>query len=149
DPFLTPDNPARKALNKLKEATEHHKQNKRNKKIAKENFKKFKKPQEAFLAMMIQIGELSTNKNLSKFVRGHTPNIPWDSFAYLRNALRHQDEWGTTDYFTNLIDGTNTFINFKKWQNEMGILARRVSELKKKIWGNNPQAVCDSWLNAD
>ncbi|MHB9146849.1 MAG: ankyrin repeat domain-containing protein [Candidatus Amoebophilus sp.] len=146
DPLLNPNNPAREAFNKLVKTTKQYEQAKKNKKTVQKDFEKFKEPQEAFLAMVVQIGELATNKNISKFVREYMPTIPLDYLVDLRDAIIHQDEKGS-DYFSDLIDGTNTAIDFKAWQEEMEILNRKIADTKEKIWGNNPKALFENWIN--
>lgn len=101
---------------------------------------------EAFLAGMIQIGELATNKNLSRFVRHSMPTIPWEELVHCRDAIEHQDEHGFDAYFAGLVDGSNTSVNFKDWQEELKILAKRVSDAKLIIWTNDAQGVFEIWL---
>ncbi len=101
---------------------------------------------EAFLAGMIQIGELATNKNLSSFVRQKMPTIPWVKLVHLRDALEHQDEHGFSIYFENLVGGRDPSINFKKWQLELETLQKRIFEAKQMIWGDDPRVVFELWL---
>ncbi|MDI9634452.1 hypothetical protein QM565_01415 [Geitlerinema splendidum] len=104
---------------------------------------------EAFLAGMIQIGELTTNKNLSYFVRHYMPTIPWEDLVHCRDAIEHQDEHGFNTYFESIVNGSNTSINFKDWQEELKTLAQRVSDAKHPIWGNVPPAVFEMWLQKE
>ncbi len=104
---------------------------------------------EAFLAGMIQIGELSTNKNLSYFVRQHMPTIPWEGLVHCRDAIEHQDEHGFSTYFASIVEGSNLLINLTKWQEELKILSKRISDVKRTTWNPNPQAVFDTWLQRE
>ena len=104
---------------------------------------------EAFLAGMIQIGELSTNKNLSAFMKGFLPTIPWKDFIHCRDAIEHQDEHGFNIYFKGIVDGTNLSVDFTAWRKEMEHLKQRVAEVKQKIWGVNPKAKFEQWLEAE
>jgi hypothetical protein len=104
---------------------------------------------EAFLAGMIQIGELSTNKNLSAFIKSFMPTIPWKDFVHCRDAIEHQDEHDFNTYFRGIVDGTNLSVDFTAWQKEMEILKQRVTDLKQEIWGLNPKAKFEEWLEAE
>lgn len=113
--------------------------------------KQFAMPQEreAFLAGMIQIGELSTNKNLSSFMKSFMPTIPWQDFVHCRNAIEHQDEHGFHGYFKGIIDGTNASVDFTAWCKEMEILKKRIAEVRQKIWGMDPKAHFEAWLASE
>ncbi|MBN9343931.1 MAG: hypothetical protein BGO76_00325 [Caedibacter sp. 38-128] len=104
---------------------------------------------EAFLASMIQIGELTTNKNLSSFVRQYMPTIPWEGLVHCRDAIEHQDEHGFNAYFEDLLEGRNNTVNFKDWQEEFKILALAVSDVKQSIWKNDPSSTFDIWLQKE
>jgi hypothetical protein len=104
---------------------------------------------ETFLAGIIQIGELSTNKNLSCFVRHQMPTIPWSDLVHCRDAIEHQDEHGFNTYFSELIDGTNTSINFANWSQELKKLNLRVYETRKMIWDNDPKPTFENWLEGE
>lgn len=104
---------------------------------------------EAFLAGMIQIGELTTNKNLSTFVQLYMPTIPWEGLVHCRDAIEHQDEHGFNIYFASLVDGSNTSVRFQEWQRELKILNKRIVDAKQLLWKNDPQATFEFWLNAE
>lgn len=104
---------------------------------------------EAFLASMIQIGELTTNKNLSSFLRQYMPTIPWEGLVHCRDAIEHQDEHGFNAYFENLLEGHNNTVNFKDWQEELKTLAQAVSDVKQQIWKDDPSSTFDIWLQKE
>ena len=104
---------------------------------------------EAFLAGMIQIGELATNKNLSSYAKHHMPTIPWEDLVYCRDALEHQDERGIDAYFKGLIDGRNTLVSFKEWQKELGVLKTRIAEGKNALWQGDHKTVFEEWLRGE
>ena len=108
----------------------------------------FTKPEqrEAFLAAIIQIGELSTNKNLSRFIKKKAPTIPWDQLVHCRDAIEHQDENGFDAYFKTLVEEQSSPIDFKKWKDELLLLKKKVKEVRTKIWGANPKDVFEEWL---
>lgn len=111
----------------------------------------FKNPEhiEAFLAGIAQIGELSTNKNLSHFVQRQIPTIPWKDLVHCRDAIQHQDEHGFDAYFKHLVDGSNSSINFQEWQNELKLLLQKTSTTKNNIWGDTPADVFEIWLKKE
>lgn len=104
---------------------------------------------EAFLAGIIQIGELATNRNLSHFVRQFMPTIPWEGLVHCRDAIEHQDEHGFDTYFDGLVSGSNVNIDFKKWKKDLKILAQRVSKAKLDIWTDNIKNVFEIWIEAE
>lgn len=101
---------------------------------------------QAFLAGMIQIGELATNKNLSKFIKYHAERAPWDELVHIRDAIEHQDENGFSVFFEEIVDGTNTSFDFMRWRRELEILKDQVKDLRLRVWGVDPKVTYDSWI---
>jgi|GEM_PF-2502204 len=103
----------------------------------------------SFLAGMVQIGELATNKKLSNFVKYHAERVPWKDLVHIRDAIEHQDENGFLSFFEDFIEGIESSVSLMAWREELKTLKTQVKEVREILWKDDPKTTYDSWIEAE